>query len=536
MRRAATTTSLLAALVLAAPPAFAAPTADLHEIKWFVHTDLIDVGMGMDLPFYEAILDAGIEEVPVALEGDQGPTDTVCCSRLVKEEHSPSVTLTTFGTPGDGLDVLDAGDFATISGIGGSGSRGFIIDSINSCGGSPAVGCATLPACDSTPDDDPDLVLIVTMDAEDSGFLGLVIAHERGHNGCLVHVAANTCELMRGAVSGGCLSAQECADYTDARTTTGGSCVCHADGGGPETDGTTCDDAPVVGGQCSGGLCGGIPGDASVQLVASGGPESASGATTDDPLLTSTIPGGWSDLGAFGSTIRGLAHDKDSGTLYGVRDVASADDELVTVDPTTGSITGTVGTITGHAEVISLAFDPGPTTGTGDDRLLALSTDGSFEDLIEIDPSTATPTTLGPLSVGVSGNFQGLAYDSANQAIYASGFAGGSIWEIDESACGNPFFCTTTEVMSLSLPRIDSGLTYSPDSGRLYLVGRQANGRILYDAVDASTLTVAGQTMGIDPYTIGALAAIPVPEPSGLLGVPAGVALLWLLARRRRPE
>ena len=91
-------------------------------------------------------------------------------------------------------------------------------------------------------------------------------------------------------------------------------------------------------------------------------------------------------------------------------------------------------------------------------------------------------------------------------------------------------------MLTVSEPRIDSGLTYSPDSGRLYLVGRQSGDRILYDAIDATTLTVVGSTMGIDPYTIGGLAAIPVPEPSGPLGLTAGLGLLWLLNRRRQPR
>ena len=81
------------ALACAAAGATAAPTANLHEIKWFVHVDL-----PMSLAFYEAIIDAGLADSQLILEGDQGPVDTVCCSKLEKEEHSPGVTLTTFGT------------------------------------------------------------------------------------------------------------------------------------------------------------------------------------------------------------------------------------------------------------------------------------------------------------------------------------------------------------------------------------------------------------------------------------------------------
>jgi hypothetical protein len=516
------------------PSAQAAPTADLHEIRWFVHIDLIDPGMGRDLAFYEAVLDAALEDVRTLLEGDQGPLDQVCCSQLVKEEHSPGVTLATFGSPGDGLDVMSVGEFPSYTAAGGSGSRAFLIDSITNCGGGgPGIGCSQLPGCDSTPDDDPNLVMIVTMAAEDSGLLGQVIAHERGHNACLGHVLADPCEIMAGSISGGCISGSECVDYTAGRTTTGGTCACHADTPTPEpeTDGTACSDGPLTG-QCSGGLCGATPGDAGVELMASGGPESNTGATTNDPLLQSGLTGGWFDLGAFGSTLRGLAHDTDSGTLYGVREVAAADDALVLVDPNTGAVTSTIGTITGHADVISLAFDPGATPGTGDDRLLALSTDGSFEDLIEIAPATGAPTSLGPLSVGVVNNFTGLAYDSGNDKLYAAGFAGGSLWEIDISSCGNPFFCVASEVLSVNLPRDTPSLAYSPDSGRLYMIGRQTGDRILYDTIDATTFSLP-PTVGIDGYTVGGLAAIPVPEPTSPALLGAGCALLLALGRRR---
>ena len=80
---------------------------------------------------------------------------------------------------------------------------------------------------------------------------------------------------MRSAVAGGCLSAWECDDYTTARTTTGGFCVCHDDASGPAVDGLACTDGAIVG-QCSGGICGEATADAGVQLMAAGCPESVS--------------------------------------------------------------------------------------------------------------------------------------------------------------------------------------------------------------------------------------------------------------------
>jgi hypothetical protein len=453
----------------------------------------------------------------------------VCCSRVEKEEHSAGVTLVTFGTPGDGLDVQDAGDFATISGLGGSGSRGFLIDSINDCGGTPAIGCGTTAACDGIPDDDPDRVITVTMDAFDSGLLGPVIAHERGHNACLPHVDGNPCDLMRASVSGGCLSASECASFDAARQTTGGSCDCHADlpAGDPVTDGLACSDGPIVG-ICSGGVCGEASGDAGVELLAAGGP-----ASTGEALLHSGASGGWKGLGSFGRDLRGLAYDPDGGVLYGVESVAGGDDVLVRIDPTTGA-TSLPKTVTGHADLTALAFDPGATSASGDDRLLALSSDGMFEDLIAIDPATGAPTFVGGLdsSPGDGAAWEGMAYDDVNDELYVSGFVAGSLFRVDTSTC--PSYCTVVAVPGVSLARTDPSLAFSRATGNLYMVGGQSGGRVLYDTIDATSYATA-TTIGVDPYTVGGLSALPtpLPEPAASLALAAGAACVGWLARRR---
>lgn len=525
---------LLALLAgLAAAPATAAPAADLHEIKWFVHVDLIDGTH--DLAYYEDVLDAALADARDLLEGSQGPVDRVCCTRLLKEEHSPGVTLATFGSPGDGLDVVDAGDTALIAALGGSGSRGFLVDSIDDCGGSPAIGCASLPACGGGPDDDPTYELIVTLDAEDSGVLGLVIAHERGHNACLVHTTANSCDLMRAEVSGGCLSTAECADYGDARQTSGDQCACHADvsaGADPEPidDAIPCADG-AGSGVCSGGVCSASV-DAGVTLFAAGGAGAESGVPAEDALRLSGLPGGFRAVGGLAGEVRGLAWDPDAGVLYAILDGGAGDDALVTLDPDTGATSGSIGPVTGHDQLTALAFDPGPTAGPSDDRLLALSSDGAFEDLIEIDPATAAPNLLAGLSAGVVGSFQGLAYDSLNHALYASGFSIDGLWEIDLASCGNPGFCETTEVTGIGITRMDSSLAYSRDSASLYQVGRQTGPRIVFDRIDADTL-VPRAPIGIDAYTPGGLAALPAPEPAVGAMATAGGLLVVALARRR---
>jgi len=524
-------------LALACGAANAATPADLHEIRWFVHGDLLDPESGRDLAFYRAILDDALADSRVLLEGNQGPVDRVCCSRLVLEEHAPGVTLATFGSPGDGLDVLDSGELDAITSAGGSGSRGYLIDSIADCNGSgPAVGCATFASCGGPPDDDPNRFMIVTLDAADSGALGMVIAHERGHNACLPHVSNDPCELMQAYAGGGCLGTEECDTLRSARTTSGDACACHVDvalgdDATPEEDGLECTDGGGTG-VCSGGVCGPAWSDAGVGLLAAGGTESSSGAATDDALLLSGLPGGWDELGALGAAIRGLAYDPDAGVLYGIEDATAGGDVLVEIDPATGVVTRTIGVVVGHDALTSLAFDPGTTDAASDDRLLALSSDGSFEDLIEIDPETATPSLLGPLDWGVSGGFQGLAFDSERRKLFASGYSIDGLWQIDIESCGAPYFCRATEIAGIGITRQDPSLAYSRKTGRLYQVGRQTGSRILYDAIDAATLTPRA-SVGIDGYSSGGLAALPMPEPAPGLALLSGLALLLVLVRRR---
>jgi DNA-binding beta-propeller fold protein YncE len=285
-----------------------------------------------------------------------------------------------------------------------------------------------------------------------------------------------------------------------------------------------------VTGQCSGGLCGELDSDAAVALFAAGGPEAAEGATTDDALLLSGLPGGWVELAAIGNGTAptGLEYATLRGVLYAVNPLAG-DDELITIDPDTGARASTIGTLSGKQQVIALAFDPGDTDAESDDRLLALDRVGSFEDLFEIDPDDASLNDLGGLNLGVTGGFQGLAYDSINDKLYASGFAGTGLYEID-LAC--PSFCFMSSVPGLSVARRVSSLAFSEETGRLYLVGSQTGPRTLYDSIDATTLE-ALPTIGIDDYTPGGLAAIPVPEPNARLMLSVGALALAALARSR---
>ncbi len=506
-----------------------APTTNLHELEWLVHVDMIDPGAGRDLAFYTALIEQAVADGTILIEGDQGPADSPCCDVLAV------LSIDTFGAPGDGLDVPDsAADQAALDAIvGATGSTAFLVDSLGWCGGptTTAIGCAQRPACTGNPDDDPGLKLIVTMEAHEVyDVLGETLAHERGHNSCLPHVAATEqCLLMTSSAGGGCLTASDCTAFDNGRNNSGGTCACHDGLGGTEDDGTGCLERGVAG-LCSGGLCGEVGSDASVQLMAAGGPESAVGATPDDALLLSGASGGWANLGPIGSDTAptGLAYAPLRGVLYAVNPLAG-DDELITLDPVTGLRTGTIGTLAGKDEVTALAFDPGDTDAEGDDRLLALLRVGNFEDLFEIDPDDASVSDLGGLSVGVSNGFQGLAYDSANDKLYATGFASSGLYEID-LAC--PFFCDTTPVPGVSVPRPASSLAYSDATGRLYVSGSQSGPRSLFDSIDATTFETY-PSIGIDDYTPGGLAAIPLPEPHPLCPQAIGALGVALLARAR---
>ena len=344
------------------PPAAAAPDVDLHDLTWHVHVDLVDPGIGRDLAFWQNAIDTAVASANQLLEGGQGPFDTPCCTRL-----GSSAQVVSFGSPGDGLDVLDSeSEQILLNNLASDGSNAFLIDSLTFCGGSApnSIGCAELPGCSGNANDDPNLWMAVTVDSLDAGTLPSVIAHERGHNTCLPHVTAAACQIMQPSVftpgNGGCLAASECTNYRAGRTqaSSGLACGCHADAGGAVDDGSFCSE--VAGGVCSGGLCGSFAGDAGVRLMAAADPGSSLGGPPEEALAISGLKGDWRTIGAFSSTsedVHGLAFARDSGVLYGV--VPSlGDDRIVTIDPETGGILQTVGLIANGSDEIGPTSRP----------------------------------------------------------------------------------------------------------------------------------------------------------------------------------
>jgi hypothetical protein len=531
--------ALMSILLFGPSTARAVDDVDLHDINWYIHVDLVTVTE--DLAYWQDLLDEQLVRANALIEGGQGPVDEPCCARL-----GSSASLVTFGTPGDGYDMLDATNQPSdLNGLfGGPGSNAFLVDSLSYCG-DPApgsVGCGIQPGCSGNGNDDPDLWIAVTLDALDSKTLPLVIAHERGHNACLIHVSENACQIMQGSITnpgmGGCFTATECADYRDGRTTTssGLECSCHATAGGLEPDGTACIDFTF--GTCSGGLCGDVGSDAVVRLVASAHPGSAAIPAPDHAVAISALSGDWIDLGQItpmADDIRGMAYARDSMTLFGVIPT-SGNDSIVTIDAGTGELIATVGSLSnGTAELISMAYHPGSTSSPGDDRLIMIEA-GAGGTVVWVDPaSPSVRNEYGFMSLGPASAFQGLAYDSIQERLFSSTtFFPDNLYEIDITSCPGEF-CTVSEVVTADLfPVLDPSLAFAPETGMLYQIGTSFMGsRTFYNVIDP-TNGASAQTLSLDEMTPGGLGALPVAEPGALFG--SLVALASVLWAGQRPN
>jgi hypothetical protein len=482
-----------------------------------------------DRSFYEDLIEQATEDAGVILMGDSGPADNPCCLDF------SVVSINTFSDQGGNswASIDSTAEFDNLDLVDATGHRAFIVGGITFCGsaGNP-IGCATTPFCFDNP---ANLTLVIDIAADsDFGVFANTLAHERGHNSCLVHVNDNRCQLMQAVSGGDCVNAGECNDFRNERTSTAGTCACHSAPAVIEDDGKTCSQLSVNG-ICSGGVCAETDSDASVTLVASAGTASQTGDTPDDPLIMSGVTGGWTDLGEFNSgyTPQGLAYADDRGVIFAVSPTAG-DDVLLTIDPVDGSAT-LLGSIAGVSDLRGLAYDPGPTAASSDDRLLAIDSPvlpmGAA--LYEINPDNGTPTLLGNLDLTGGSGFQGLAYDSSNQRLYASSLFTGGIFEISLAPC-----CSTTQVNAEGPARSESGIAYSAATNSIYLIGGQSGPRTLYNTLDADALAAgaisSSYTRGIDGFTLGGLAATPVPEPTA--GVSAFVAgmFIWSLGRLRR--
>ncbi len=530
---------LLGAMFLLIDPLHAraqSPVADLHDLRWFVHSDLITGER--PLSFYEDLIERATADAVQLLQGASGPTDTPCCTELAvisvqAFDDFAGFTLNSIDTQAE-ADAIDT--------IGGGGSRAFLVDQIRYCGrpGAP-IGCADFTVCSGNPNDDPKLVLVVTVEAQEVGELAGTLAHERGHNACLCHPddpACNlfpldqACNVMLSGSGGDCLAEDQCQRYQQGNTggAQGEVCGCFADDTTIAGDGTSCE---AGAGLCSGGVCGEVGSDASVVLAAAGGTDAIQSDPTDDPLKLSGVTGGWTDMGTFGASYEptGLAYAASRGVLYGVALDPSPPHfpVLFSVDPSDGNVV-MIGALSMIGEPVNLAFDPGG-SGEGDDVLLALN-DNNFANLYAIDPDDANVRLLGSLDFGVPGGvaFPGLAYDANAGVLYASSaLVPGGLYTI-EYPCR--FLCSADAVDADAI-LFESGLAWSDVTGDLYVLGRQTT-RLFYDTIDTTTFETLKRRR-IEGFTVGGLAALPVPEPGlAALQVTALGLLLGFAQWRRR--
>jgi hypothetical protein len=193
------------------------PAASVHDsgISYGSHVDHPD-------PMTDARLDAVLDNANLRVGRSDYGGDVACCVSFSRSGNGGS-----FGTPGDGLDIVDDGpesDAVMFDPVG----RVKVVRAINWCGGpgTGILGCAVVPG---------NGMVVIRLGVSDEGLLW---AHEYGHNAGLGHTL-NPSEIMFFAfisTSNGVAQFQ-CDAYHDPPAATGmvvqDTGVC-ADGDGDE--------------------------------------------------------------------------------------------------------------------------------------------------------------------------------------------------------------------------------------------------------------------------------------------------------------
>jgi hypothetical protein len=147
--------------------------------------------------------------------------------------------------------------------------------------------------------------------------------------------------------------------------------------------------------------------------------------------------------------------------------------------------------------------------------------------LFEIDPDDASTSVFGELNALITTDgVQGLAWDSSAGVLY--GTTGSGLYTIgldcSSGACSN-----TTRVDSNF--RRPSALAYDALTDTLYRQGAEL-GRSEFDVMDPATADTEALAV-IEELTVGGMAVVPMPEPTGWIQLGSGLALLTLLGGRR---
>ncbi len=244
---------------------------------------------------------------------------------------------------------------------------------------------------------------------------------------------------------------------------------------------------------------------------------------TFDATSTS-VPTAIGSMG-FQAKFGGLAYDTDNNTMYMVdgtgNDSTTDHSSLYSVNLTTGAAT-LIGSTGVGAEVTGLTYDSANHT-------LYAAQDVSNAPLLSLNIATGAATAVG---TGITnGEVQNLAYDSTNGVLYG--------W----SDCGNCSVLysvdTTTGVGTVlsntGLSSNDSGLVYDPVTDLMWDLDVAGQFSTINPTTFAQTVIVGGPQINTE---LSGLALIPgtsnasTPEPSTIVFMGAGVAMLWARWRR----
>ena len=129
-------------------------------------------------------------------------------------------------------------------------------------------------------------------------------------------------------------------------------------------------------------------------------------------------------MGATSSQIDGIAFAPD-GTLYATDNTA---EQLVTLNPATGSVVSVIGPF-GTADVVEgLAVRPSDSVLFGIDNAT-----GSQSNLCTLDTTTGAVTIIGPFAAGVQFGMAGMAFNLDGSELYVIGHTSGCLFSVNQS-------------------------------------------------------------------------------------------------------
>jgi hypothetical protein len=265
-------------------------------------------------------------------------------------------------------------------------------------------------------------------------------------------------------------------------------------------------------------LAGGRRADAASILYGANG---SGGALSTLFIIDPTTGSVSSTVGAIGFAVTGLAFDPITGILYGSTARAAGAPALITIDTATGA-----GTLVGLVGVASealadIAFSPGGT-------LYGWLEPGN-DDLATVNTATGQATVVG--NAGISTAFAGLAIDSTG-TVFFGGLSDGSTGLLPiDPVTGAP------GVLIPYLPTLNVGLGMAfDDAGVLFAIHQLATGAaggrnlVTINPTTGAVTTIGATVPGLDALAFSVTPTVPEPATMTLLLLGAGAGL----ARFRR--